>query len=106
MLYCDTMVSYEDFIKKFPTIEDLEKAYSVGKKITWIDRTKRTIVGYFIDEQFKKKDDFSHLVIMKWWSKYKQRWCYDIIDSFVFYSVVEMMERELKEDKKMNKKNS
>lgn len=29
---------------------------------------------------------------------------YDIVNSFVFYSVVEMMERELKEDKKMSKK--
>ena len=39
------MVSYEKFIEKFPTTDDLEKAYLVGKKITWCDRTKRTIVG-------------------------------------------------------------
>lgn len=38
------MVSYEKFIEKFPTTDDLEKAYPVGKKITWCDRTKRTIV--------------------------------------------------------------
>lgn len=100
------MVSYEDFIKKFPTTKDLEKAYPVGKRIIWCDRTNRIIVGYHIDEQFKKKGDFSHLVIMRFWSKYKQRWFYDIVNSFIFYSVVEMMERELKEDKKMSKKKS
>lgn len=97
------MVSYEDFIKKFPTIEDLEKEYPVGKKITWSDRTKRTIVGYFIDEQFKKKDYFSHLVIIKWWSKYKQRWFYDVVNSYFFYATIEMIERELNEDRKREK---
>lgn len=39
------MVIYEKFIEKFPTTDDLEKTYPVGKKITWCDRTKRTIVG-------------------------------------------------------------
>lgn len=29
------MVSYEKIIEKFPTTDDLEKAYPVGKKITW-----------------------------------------------------------------------
>ena len=98
------MISYEKFIEKFPTTDDLEKAYPVGKKIIWCDRTKRTIVGYFVDRQFKKDDDYSHLVIMKFWAKHKQCWYYDIVDSFVFYSVVEMMERELKADMREKRK--
>ena len=100
------MKNYEKFIERFPTTDDFEKAYPVGKKITWCDRTKRTIVGYLIDEQFKKKDDFSHLVAMKYWVKHKQSWYYDIVDSFVFYSVVEMMEREVKAEQKLVKNNS
>lgn len=98
------MVSYEEFIKKFPTTEDFEKAYPVGKKVTWCDRRKCTIVGYQIDTQFKKKDDFTHLVVMKGWSKYKQRWYYDVVNSYVFYATVEMMDRELKADTKLKKK--
>ena len=98
------MVEYDEFIKKFPTTDDLEKAYPVGKKITWCDRYKYTIIGYIIDEQFKNKDDFEHLVIMKCWSKYKQRWCYSTVNTFVFYTTVEMMEREEKADKAMKKK--
>lgn len=98
------MVSYEQFIKKFPTTEDFEKAYPVGKKVYWCDRYKYTIVGYVTDTQFSKKDDFSHLVVMKSWSKYKQRWFYQTADVYVFYATVEMVERELKEDKKREKK--
>lgn len=94
------MVKYEEFIERFPTTQSFEEAYPPGKKITWCDRTKRTIVGYFIDEQFKNKDDFSHLVIMKFWVKHKQSWYYDIVNTFVFYSVVEMIEREAKEEKR------
>lgn len=100
------MVNYEDFVKKFPNTGDLEKAYPVGKKITWCDRLKYTIVGYQIDTQFKKKGDFSHLVVMKCWSKYKQRWYYNVVDTYIFYATVEMMERELKEDRRMSKKKS
>lgn len=97
------MVSYEKFIEKFPTTEDLEKAYPVGKKIVWCDRMKYTIVGYQIDSTFRNKEDFSHIVIMKTWSKYKQRWYYTVSDAYVFYATVEMMEREMKADAKSKK---
>ena len=92
------MISYEQFIKKFPNTESLEKAYPVGKKVVWSDRNKYTIVGYQTDRQFKNKDDFANLVTIKHWSKYKQRWFYQTIDCFVFYSVVELMERETKKE--------
>lgn len=99
------MVTYEQFIKKFPNTDDLEKAYPVGTTFTWCNRQKYHIVGYCIDEQFKNKDEFNHLVICKTWSKYKQCWYYDAFNTFVFYSTVEMMERELKYDKQNKKKN-
>ena len=90
------MIEYEDFIKKFPTTEDFEKAYPVGKKVTWYDGSKYTIVGYQIDNQFKSKDNFKHLVIVKWWSKHKQRWYYDVESPYVFYATVEMMKDKKK----------
>lgn len=94
------MIKFEEFIEKFPTTESFEKVFPVGKKITWIDHDRYTIVGHQIDEQFSKKGKFAHLVIMKCWSKYKQRWHYEIVGSFTFYSMIELMERETADDKK------
>lgn len=98
------MISYEKFAEKFSTTDDFEKAYPVRKKITWYDRLKYTIVGYQTDTQFKNKDDFYHLVVMKCWSKYKQRWCYSVVGTYVFYATVEIIERALKEERKVNEK--
>lgn len=90
------MITFEEFAEKFPTTEAFEKTFPPGKKITWYDRYKYTIVGYQIDEQFTNKDKYAHLVIMKCWVKHKQRWHYEIVSSFTFYSMLEFMERETK----------
>lgn len=87
------MVSYENFLEKFPKPEDLEKAYPVGKKIKWCDGMKYTVVCYITD---KNRNSLSHLVIVKRYSKYGRRWYYNVIDSYVFYATVEMVERETK----------
>jgi len=89
------MINYEQFINKFPTTESLENEYPVGKKFTWCDGYKYTIVGYMIDNQFKKKGDFEHLIVVKFWSKSGHVWCYRIMNTFVFYSTVELIEREM-----------
>lgn len=98
------MVSYEKYIEKFPTLADLEKAYPVGKKIVWCDRMTYTIVCYHTDRTFNKKDDCANIVVIRTWSKHKRCWYYSTVDAFVFYSTVEMMERELKEDRKRKAK--
>lgn len=90
------MITFDKFIKKYPTIDKFEKDFPVGKKFKWIDRDTWKVVGYIIDEEFKNKDDFAHLVIIKSWNKYKQRLAYNVVNVFEFYSVWEMLKRESK----------
>ena len=104
------MISYDQFIEKYPgelgeDFEVFEKDFPVGKRITWCDHKKYVICSYFIDNQFSKENVFDHMIVFKAWSKYAQRWCYHVESTFVFYSVWEMMKRELKEDKKKNGRN-
>lgn len=108
------MISYEKFIKLYPDEEEIngtsfQKDFPIGTKFIWCDRQKYTIVSYFVDTQFKnnKKDEtirFDHLVTFKTWSKYGQRWCYKTENTFEFYAVWEMMQREMKAEEKLKKK--
>lgn len=94
------MITYENFVKKFKDTETFEKQFPAGTKFRWYDRNLWHIVGYCTDDLFKNKDDFNHLVIMKSWSKYKQRWTYNVCSCFEFYSIYELMIREEKQSKK------
>lgn len=87
------MTTYEEFKVKYPTLEDFVKAFPVGTKFRWIDRDLWHLVGYQVDTLFKDKT-VNPLVIIKSWSKYKQRWCYNVYNVYVFYSTWEMMKRE------------
>lgn len=103
------MISYEKFIEKYPDEEDFngisfEKDFPIGTKFTWCDRNKYTIVNYFKDTCFSKKDNYDHLVVFKTWSKYGGRWCYQVANTFVFYSTWEMMQREMDTEEKIKKK--
>ena len=88
------MVSYEEFEKRFPDSESFEKEFFVGKKVWWSDRNKYTVVGHFVDVMKKYEE---HLVIIKRWLKTKKCWDYHLVNDYLFYAVVEMMEREMKD---------
>ena len=88
------MDSYKEFIEKYPDTESFEKAYPPGKKFKWCDRDTWYIVGYLIDDKNykrKNKDYFNHIVIIKSWAKYKQRWVYETHSTFCFYDMLQLM---------------
>lgn len=104
------MVSYEEFFEKYPDEEtfdgkSFEKDFPIGTKFIWCDRQKYTIVAYFKDTCFSNKNVYDHMVVFKTYSRYAQRWCYQVANTFVFYSTWEMMQRELKSEEKTKKKN-
>lgn len=85
---------FEEFLEKFKTTEEFEKAYPVGKKILWTDRDKWTIVGYIEDKLFTNKDYFEHLVIIKKWLKHRRYWTYQTHSIYLLYFVDKLMKKE------------
>ena len=95
------MIKYEQFVEMFKDTETFEKAFPPGFRFKYIDGDTWQIVAYIIDDQFKRKDPkyFTHLVVIKSWSKYKQRWCYRTDTTFCFFSTMELCNRGEKRKK-------
>ncbi len=90
------MVSYEQFVEMFKGTESFEKAFPPGFRFKYMDGDTWQVVTYVIDDQFKRKnpDYFTHLIVIKSWSKHKQRWCYRVETTFCFYSTWEFVNRD------------
>lgn len=71
------MTKFEEFNKKYETLDDFIKVYPIGKKFHYIDHDLWHIVTYF-------KDSDNHFVVIKSWAKYKQKWVYKVENLFTF----------------------
>jgi hypothetical protein len=80
------MNDYEEFEQKYPDIKSFEKDYPIGKKFRWFDRDLWHIVSYFNDNGL--------FVVIKSWSKYKQRWCYEVHSAFGLVDGLEMLKEK------------
>ena len=82
------ITDHKIYLKKFPTSKDFQNYFPPGKKFHWCDRkTVYHVAGFF-------QDGDSDLIILKYYNKYKKGWYYNCMDSFLFYSIYEMLERE------------
>lgn len=110
------MINYKRFKEKFPTPEDLEKAYPVGKDVAWLGYEKFTTVVAYIHDAYTTFEYAAkphklpelvctdvHLVVIKTWIPSKVGWSYSVVDAFTFYSTVEMIEREMAIEAKKSK---
>ena len=101
------MINYKQFKEKFPTPEDFEKAYPVGKYVGWDGPEKYTVIVAYIHDTYTAfkyaadpcklpQPEYTdvYLVAIKTWIPSKADWAYSVVDTYTFYATVEMMERE------------
>ena len=75
----------DEFIEKYPNSESFIKDYPIGMKFRWWNKELYHIVSYFEDDGL--------YVVIKSWTKYKQRWCYEVISAFGLWDGLQLLSK-------------
>ena len=83
------MIEFEkNFEEKYTNSEDFVNDFPVGHEFYWWNHELYHIVSYF--------EDNGLYVVIKSWTKYKQRWCYEVISAYGLYDGLQILDEKHK----------
>ena len=84
------MISIKQFHEIYPDSNAFRKDFPPGYSFKWCDRkTKYHIVDYAVDQSTG-----TDLIILKAYNRNRRNWYYECMDTYVFYSTWEILNRE------------